>query len=282
MPKISCIMTTYNSEKFLREAIESILNQSFNDFEFIISDWWSRDLTKEIIKQYQKKDNRIIFLDNNKRKSIHECLNDCLKVSKWQYIAIMESDDISDVDRFAVEIDEFYRNPSLDVVIPSYKSINEGWEDVGEPVIYINDLFSKYTKSDFLFDSKIWVVDCMFKKNIIEKIGYFSCYTWDYNFQCNIFFNDLKRIFIQNILYIKRENSNQLTCVYSKSFLEWIRDNRIKLIKQFKLGKKDIYLSYLKYYQNIFLKNGINITKKIGIYNIFQPLWKFLFKFIKL
>ena len=65
-PKVSVIMPNYNWEKYIAEAIESILNQSFTDFEFIIIDDWSTDNSSDIIQEYAKKDKRIIFIKNKK------------------------------------------------------------------------------------------------------------------------------------------------------------------------------------------------------------------------
>jgi glycosyltransferase involved in cell wall biosynthesis len=65
-PKISIIMSTFNDEKFVAESIESILNQTFKDFEFIIINDCSTDNTLNVIKSYQEKDDRIILINNEK------------------------------------------------------------------------------------------------------------------------------------------------------------------------------------------------------------------------
>lgn len=64
MPKVSVLMPAYNSEKYIAEAIDSILNQTFTDFEFIIINDGSTDNTAEIVRRY--KDKRIKFIDNKK------------------------------------------------------------------------------------------------------------------------------------------------------------------------------------------------------------------------
>ena len=66
MNYISIIMSTYNSEQYLSKSIESILNQTFKDFEFLILDDGSTDNTPEIVKNYSKKDKRIKFYKNDK------------------------------------------------------------------------------------------------------------------------------------------------------------------------------------------------------------------------
>lgn len=125
MPKISCIMPVYNTAKYLEECIDSILNQTFTDFEFIISDDGSTDESKEIIKKYAEKDNRIIFLDNKINRWIVDNLNDCLDIAKWEYIAIMESDDVSMPERFEKQVDFFRKNPDFWIISTNWFIINE-------------------------------------------------------------------------------------------------------------------------------------------------------------
>lgn len=81
-PAISVIMPVFNSEKFLSEAILSILNQDFSDFEFIIIDDGSTDSSAQIIQKFAKKDERIIFLKNEKNLKISESLNRGIKIAK--------------------------------------------------------------------------------------------------------------------------------------------------------------------------------------------------------
>lgn len=96
-PKVSVLMGVYNGEKYLREAIDSILNQTFKDFEFIIIDDGSTDNTSNIIKSYN--DPRIILFKQN-NSGCYKALNLGLKHAKGKYIAIMDSDDISHNERF--------------------------------------------------------------------------------------------------------------------------------------------------------------------------------------
>ena len=92
--KVSVLMPAYNVEKYVGEAIESILNQTFKDFEFIIINDGSTDNTPKIIKEYAKKDKRIKFIDNKKNKGFIASLNECLDNATGEYVAKMDSDDI--------------------------------------------------------------------------------------------------------------------------------------------------------------------------------------------
>lgn len=99
VPDISVVMPVYNSGQFLGESIESILNQTFDNFEFIIIDDFSTDNSISIIKKYMKNDDRIILIENKRNYGPAFTRNRGLEIAKGRYIAIMDSDDISLPDR---------------------------------------------------------------------------------------------------------------------------------------------------------------------------------------
>ena len=92
--KLSVVMPVYNADQFLEEAIESILNQTFKNFEFIIVSSSPTDKTKEILAKYQEIDQRILVV-YQERKGIICARNSGCQLSKGEYIAIMDADDIS-------------------------------------------------------------------------------------------------------------------------------------------------------------------------------------------
>lgn len=114
MPKISVIMPVYNGEKYLREAIDSILNQTFSDFEFIIINDCSVDSTEDIIKSYD--DSRIVYIKNEKNLGVAGTLNKGLELAKGEFIARMDADDISLPTRFEKQIKFMEENPEVGVL----------------------------------------------------------------------------------------------------------------------------------------------------------------------
>lgn len=104
MPKVSVLMPAYNSEAFVAEAIESILNQTYTDFEFIIINDGSTDKTAEIIDKYAKNDSRIKFINNHKNQGLIAVLNQGLDLCTGEYVARMDSDDISMPQRFEKQV----------------------------------------------------------------------------------------------------------------------------------------------------------------------------------
>ena len=103
-------MSNYNTpEEYMRTAIESILNQTYNDLEFIIVDDCSTDDSKKIIKTYN--DSRIILIENQENLGLTKSLNIALKQAKGEYIARMDSDDYSYPERLEKQVAFFEENP---------------------------------------------------------------------------------------------------------------------------------------------------------------------------
>ena len=101
-PIVSLVMRTYNSATYLREAIESVLRQTFSDFEFIVVDGESTDGTDVILKHYEHLDKRVNVIRG--RNTMIEALNIGCNMAKGMYVAIMDSDDVSLPDRFEKQV----------------------------------------------------------------------------------------------------------------------------------------------------------------------------------
>ncbi len=94
MTKVSIIMPLYNAEKYLTEAIKSILNQTYNDFELICINDCSTDRTRDIVEEFQKRDDRIKMLKNEKNLGAAPSRNKGLKAARGDYILFLDGDDI--------------------------------------------------------------------------------------------------------------------------------------------------------------------------------------------
>ncbi len=108
-------MPVYNAEKYVGEAIESILNQTFADFEFLIFNDGSTDKSAKIIQSYAEKDKRIVFYDYQKNTGLVDMLNKGIDKSQGKYIARMDADDISLPQRFEKQVSFMEKNEDIGV-----------------------------------------------------------------------------------------------------------------------------------------------------------------------
>lgn len=115
-PRISVLMPVFNGEKYLTQAIESILTQSFVDFEFIIIDDGSNDSSLEIVQKYSAEDDRIRVVVNEKNLGLANTLNKGIGLAKGEYIARMDADDISFPERFEHQVAFLDENNYIDVL----------------------------------------------------------------------------------------------------------------------------------------------------------------------
>lgn len=113
-PKISVIMSVHNGKDYIRESIESILSQTFSNFEFLIIDDNSTDGTEKILKTFG--DKRIKLIKNKKRLGLTESLNIGLKKAQGDYVARMDADDISLPQRFTKQVDFLEENRQIGLV----------------------------------------------------------------------------------------------------------------------------------------------------------------------
>ena len=114
-PLISVIMGVYNEEAAIRESIESILGQTYSNWELIICDDASTDGTYEICREYAARDGRIRVIRNKQNMRLAAALNRCLKIARGVYIARMDADDISLPKRLEQEEAFLESHPGIDV-----------------------------------------------------------------------------------------------------------------------------------------------------------------------
>ncbi len=114
-PKISVVTSVYNGEKYIKEAIESILAQTFEDFEWIVIDDASTDQTAEILHRYAEKDARIKIFKNETNKKLAASLNKGVALAAGEYIVRMDADDICLENRLEKQYDFMRQNPKIDL-----------------------------------------------------------------------------------------------------------------------------------------------------------------------
>lgn len=148
-PKVSVLLSNYNGEKFVAEAIESILKQTYRDFELIVIDDGSKDGSVAIIQQLVAKDPRIVFIQNEENLSLPVALNIGLQRARGEYVVRMDSDDVASPQRIETLV-AFMENPQHEniAVCGSYcELIDESGKVIG---------IKKFPRQDKDIRSALW------------------------------------------------------------------------------------------------------------------------------
>lgn len=164
-------MPAYNAEKYISEAIESILNQTFTNFEFVIIDDCSTDKTWEIIQKYAQKDKRIIAIKNEKNLKLSATLNKGIEVCKADYIARMDADDWSYPNRLAKQYEVISKDSKIGILGGSMEVCDEDLKVLNFRKYNISD--SEIRKNLFKY-SPFCHPATMFKKEALLKERYNS------------------------------------------------------------------------------------------------------------
>lgn len=166
IPKISVVMSVYNGERYLKEAIESILSQTFSDFEFVIINDGSDDNSENIIKTFD--DKRIQYFPKEHSGLINS-LNFGLEKARGEFIARFDSDDVSLPNRLEKQFNFLVQNPENVLVGTHAIKINESGENTGE-FIYPPISWKEIKKYSLRHNPFIHPT-VMFRKDVLEKVG---------------------------------------------------------------------------------------------------------------
>lgn len=170
-PSISVVMPVYNAGQFLNQAIDSILTQTYTDFEFIIINDGSTDETESIIQSYA--DKRIKYVSNSINLGIVETLNKGVDLAQGRYLARMDADDISLPERFEKQFRLMEDNPQVAVCGSQAFIINASGIKTEQPPFPLSD---KRIKTQLLFYNTFIHPTTFFKTEVIKKYRYQADY----------------------------------------------------------------------------------------------------------
>ncbi len=170
-PKISVIMAVYNGEKYLKEAVESILNQTFRDFEFLIVDDGSTDETLKILEEYGERDERIRVIRNSENIGLTKSLNKAIKLAKGKYIARMDADDVSLPERLEKQLAFMEKNPEVGLLGTACYEINSKGEIVGDKFHPSSD---KELKKTLIKRNPFSHPSVMLRREVFDRVGLYQ------------------------------------------------------------------------------------------------------------
>jgi len=167
MPLVSVIMSVYNREEYVQRAIESILNQTLENFEFIIINDGSTDNTLRILEKYKKKDSRIRIIDQA-NKGLTKSLNIGIQISKGKFIARQDDDDISLPTRLEKQVSFLEDNKNIVLLGTNQYEVGINSERIGK---YYDD--ATINQIVYLYNP-IAHTSAMFIKDVFVKIGLYN------------------------------------------------------------------------------------------------------------
>lgn len=245
MPKVTVLMSVYNGERFLREAIESILVQSFQDFEFIIIDDGSTDSTLEIIQSYD--DTRIRLIENEMNLGLSRSLNRGLKLAKGQFIARQDADDVSEPERLARQVTFLETHNDVVLLGTSYQEIDTHGSLIGKrklPCDYTEIRWSLLFFCPFVHSA------VMLRKSIVlEQIGFYNealAYAMDYD----LWYRIARCLPVANLdeyLVRYRINPRSMTATYGDRVQEGIQISIANIANLLCWDKTDMVLNEARF-----------------------------------
>jgi len=161
-PTVSVVMSTCNGQHYINEAIDSIIKQTFTDFEFIIVNDGSIDNTEQIIKSYN--DARIVYIHKEKNSGIADSLNLGIKKAKGKYIARMDDDDISLPNRLAVQYSFMQKNN--DIVLCACRNYGNKESIKYFEILYHEDIQMHLMFGNTIIHPSVFAKAYIFKENI--------------------------------------------------------------------------------------------------------------------
>jgi glycosyltransferase involved in cell wall biosynthesis len=178
---VSIIIPSYNHEKYIKRCIDSVLNQSYKNFELIIIDDGSKDSSHQIISSYT--DPRIIFV-KQENQGAHHAINRGLSMAKGDYLSILNSDDEYHEQRLEKCIQAFHKQPEIDLITTWVDIVDaenkklgtkEAWKNM-EPWVIQNKELTFAGTQDYVLNALMsnfvaTTSNMIFKKRVYDKIG---------------------------------------------------------------------------------------------------------------
>jgi len=194
-PLVSIITVCLNSEKYLKDTIQSVINQTYDNIEYIVIDGGSSDGTLDIIRKYEDK---IAFWKSERDKGIADAWNKGILSSTGEIIGIINSGDWYELDAVEYVVNICVNNNSIDVVHGDRRQ----WNETGNQVKGIVTPAFKTNKS-FLYTMPINHPTCFVSREIYKLYGLFNTiykYSMDHEFFLRLWKNNLKFIYLEKVL----------------------------------------------------------------------------------
>ncbi len=279
-PLVSVIMPIYNGSKYMMDAIDSILNQTYKQFEFIIVNDNSTDSTLEILKDYKKRYPQIRIISLDFRHGPFGAINLAMKYAKGEFIAPMDSDDISHPKRLEKEVQFLLENKDVIVVGTHARIINGEGNVVGKKTFATNhdDIYRQFFEvHPIVHPSSMIRRSLLPKQNAIyyNKFGINDDYFTFFNFLTYGKFANIDEFLFDYRIHLKNNSLQKL----KGKFLNTVK---IRLIALTKLGYKPTVGGLIKFSGQIILVPLLPESWLFALFLISKGVYSPQSKFVKL
>lgn len=209
IPVVSVLMPVYNGERYLHQAVDSILGQTLTNFEFIIINDGSTDNTAEILDGY--KDPRIVRLNNGKNIGLVGSLNRGLAEARGELIARMDADDVSYPDRLVEEVSFLSSHPEVGLVSTNFYLIDSRSEIIGG--LGLNKLLKgEQVEWELYWGNPVVHPSVMFRASLIRSVGGYPpgylYYAEDYALWLRLALSTKLVVLEKPLLYLRKHDLN--------------------------------------------------------------------------
>lgn len=291
-PLVSVFIPAYNAASYIEQAIQSVIDQTYQNFEIIVVNDGSTDETKNIIKRIADKDNRIKVFHNESNLGLSPTRNIGIDLCKGEYIALLDSDDYISNQRIKKQVFFLQNNPDFDAV----SSWMQVFDETGhQQIIQYRDTLSDY-KTVSLFYSPVSHAAALFKTSVLQKLRYRSEFKFaeDYDMWFR-FLKQYKVAVIPEVLYFYRAHATQTISESNKkshdqSHIELIKEiqsyfnihskkENINLHLQFCMNSKKpestAELISFDHFMQLFLKSDIQYLNHLNFRNfVYTNYWQ--------
>lgn len=253
MPKVSIVLPTHNGEQYIRQSIESVIKQSFLDWELIVINDYSSDLTAKIVQEYSRLDNRVKLVENESNLKLPKSLNKGFSIAQGEYLTWTSDDNIFLPDAIQEMQDYLDKNHNIYMVCAEMDLIDKANNTISH--------FMQYS------DDKVCIYNCigacfMYRRDVIKQIGGYDenmIYVEDYDYWLRIIQRYGTIGFINKTLYWYRFHKDSLTIRKSKEIKKNLACMRKKywhwIYESIRTHKADICQIYYE-----FLEAGADIS----------------------
>lgn len=249
---VSVITAVYNDEEFIEKSVDSILNQTLSEFEFIIVDDGSTDNTLKILNELSKKDKRVKVI-SQKNSGAASARNTAIDAAKGFYIAIQDSDDISSPDRLKKQVDQLLNSGDDNLIsCTGYNII-----DIDDAVVAThNKIYNDITGNVLKGNTSVCHPSMMLAKNLLISVGGYNTFyskTEDYDLIYRLLEGGAFVDKINECLYSYRMRENSESSMNNGAYWKRVYENHLNRISN-RPENFDIVLNEYKKNKNVLVK----------------------------